>query len=140
MEREEIIKKYDNWNIKKQKIQLTERNLEEDEIYFREGDVWWCAIGLNIGDESFGKGEVFRRPILVLKKLSSNLCIALPMSSRQKIGTWFFNMNLNNKIECVMLHQIRTIDKKRFQFKMGELDRLTFYEIKEKLKALLELF
>lgn len=138
MEKETLIEKYDDWNIKKQNIQFFERELEE-EIYFKEGDVWWCAIGINIGDESFGKGEVFRRPVLIVKKLSSNLCVVLLMTSKQKFGTWFFNITLNNEIVCVMLYQIRTLDKKRFQLKIGELDISIFDLIKEKLKTLLEL-
>lgn len=32
-----------------------------------EGDVWWCAMGENIGVEINGKHEVFSRPVLVFK-------------------------------------------------------------------------
>jgi len=138
MEKEEYIEKYNQWNIKKQDIQFSERS-EEDEIYFKEGDIWWSAIGINVGDESLGKGEVFRRPVLVFKKLSSNLCIALPMTSKPKFGTWFFNIMFDNERVCVLLYQIRILDKKRFQLKIGELDISTFKQIKEKLKTLLEL-
>lgn len=28
-------------------------------IYFKEGVVWWCSVGLNIGEEEFGKGPTF---------------------------------------------------------------------------------
>lgn len=138
MEKEKFIEKYNDWNIKKQNIQFSKR-IYEDDIYFKEGDVWWCAIGVNIGDESFGKGEVFRRPVLVIKKLSSNLGMVLLMTSDQKFGTWFFNLELNNEIVCVMLYQIRTLDRKRFQIKIGEIDTATLKQIKEKLKTLLEL-
>ncbi len=35
---------------------------------FREGDVWWCAVGENVGIEINGKNQEFSRPVLVLKK------------------------------------------------------------------------
>ena len=66
MEDWEFIEKYNKWNIKKQNIHF----LDNRDIYFKEGDIWWCSIGLNIGDESYGKGRDFRRPILIFKKLS----------------------------------------------------------------------
>ena len=139
MEREEIIKKYNEWNLKKQKINFLERPLGE-EIYFKEGDVWWCSIGINVGSESFGKGKNFRRPVLVIKKLSADLCIALPITSKQKIGTWFEDVLLNEENRYVMLYQIRTLNKKRFTIKMGELGSNDFIKVKEKLKTLLEFF
>ncbi len=123
---------------KRKTFSFFERPWDEG-VYFKEGDVWWCALGINIGDESFGKGEIFRRPILILKKLSSDLCIGLPLTSKIKIGTWFIDIKLNNRIRSVMLYQIRVLDKKRFQFKIGELDIASFERVKEKLKTMLEL-
>lgn len=96
MENEYLIQRFDDWNIKKKNIQFFERSWDED-IYFKEGDIWWCSIGFNIGSESYGKGENFRRPVLVIKKLSSDLCIALPITSQCKLGTWFENIVLNNE-------------------------------------------
>lgn len=138
MENEDFIQKFDEWNIKKKNIQFFERPPGE-EIYFREGDVWWCSIGLNVGSESFGKGKNFRRPVLVIKKLSADLCIALPITSQQKIGTWFENITLNNENRYIMLYQIRVLNKKRFTIKIGDINYLDFKRVKEKLKTLLEL-
>jgi len=128
--------KFDDWNIKKQEIHFSERTKE---IYFKEGQIWWCSVGQNIGSESLGKGEYFMRPILIVKKLSSDLCVALPLTSRNKIGTWFEEITFNGDKICVLLYQIRTFNKKRFQRKMGELDQNDFMRVKEKLEALLEL-
>ena len=139
MEKEEIVQKYNEWNLKKQKINFSERPLDEL-IYFKEGDVWWCSIGMNVGSESFGKGKNFRRPVLVIKKLSADLCVALPITSQQKIGTWFEDVLLNGENRYVMLYQIRTLNKKRFTIKIGELEDNDFKKVKEKLKTLLEFF
>lgn len=133
---EEKIERYNSWNRKKQ-------SLEDDcrfaKIYFKPGDVWWCSIGLNLGSEALGKGPEFRRPVLVLKKLSSDLCVVLPLTSKSKSGTWFVDVTLHGETRWVMLYQIRTLHKKRFQRKMGQLDDMDFQRVKEKLETLLEL-
>lgn len=134
--KKDFIEKYNNWNIKKQDIQFSERT---EKMYFKEGDIWWCSLGLNIGSESFGKGENFRRPILIVKKLSGDLCITLPLTSKEKNGTWFIDITLQGEKKWAMLYQIRTLNKKRFTVKIGELDDTDFARVKEKLDALLEL-
>lgn len=131
-----IKENYDNWNVRKQNIQTSEKTKN---IYFKEGQLWWCSLGLNIGSESFGKGKNFRRPILIIKKLSSDLCIGLPITSKIKTGTWFVTVKLKSESKCIMLCQIRTLHKKRFQFKIGELNIKDFKTVKEKLENLLEL-
>ena len=127
---------YDDWNAKKKDIASSNRT---SEIYFREGDIWWCSIGLNVASETFGKGNDFRRPVLVIKKLSHNTCIAIPLTSKEKEGSWFAEITIQGERKKAMLYQIRMIHKKRFQRKICELDGKDFSYVKEKLKILLEL-
>ena len=136
---EEFRKKYNEWNIKKQNIHFKEVKIDEPEMYFKAGDIWWCSLGLNVGSESFGKGENFRRPVLIIKKLSADLCIALPLTSQEKIGTWFIDITFHGEKKWVMLYQIRTLNKKRFYLKISELDDADISKVKEKLETLLEL-
>lgn len=133
---EDKSQEYDNWNEKKKLIEQDERFKS---IYFRQGDIWWCSIGKNIGTESFGKGENFRRPILILKKLSAEMCIALPISTQKKEGSWFVEIVFQNEKRWVLLHQIRMVHVKRFQRHMGEIAPEDMFLVKEKLKILLEL-
>lgn len=133
---EDELEKYNKWNEKKKDIQ---KSTISQNIYFKEGDVWWSSIGLNIGTESFGKGEFFRRPIIILKKLSSELYIAVLLTSKFKQGTWFADITINNDSRCAMVYQIRTLHRKRLQHKIGHLDHDNFSKVKEKLEALLEL-
>jgi mRNA interferase MazF len=133
---DDLIEKFNKWNIKKQEINFSDRT---DNMYFKEGQIWWCSVGQNVGSESLGKGEYFMRPILIIKKLSSDLCIALPLTSKKKTGTWFEDITFEGERICALLYQIRTFNKKRFQRKMGELDQKDFLRVKEKLETLLEL-
>lgn len=127
---------FNNWNIKKQELHFTDT---KQKVYFKEGQVWWCSLGQNIGSEALGKGEHFRCPVLILKKLSKSTCIALPLSTQEKTGSWFTEITLQGEKRWVLLYQIKMIDKKRFQYKLGELDDTDFIQVKEKLEALLEL-
>jgi len=70
--------------------------------------------------------------------LSADLCIALPLTSKEKIGTWFIDITFQSENKWVMLYQIRTLNKKRFYLKMGELDDTDMRRVKEKLEVLLE--
>lgn len=38
--------------------------------YIKEGEVWWAAVGENIGVEINGKSQYFSRPVVIFKKLS----------------------------------------------------------------------
>ena len=89
---------YDLWN--DQKKVLAEGNRR---FLFKEGEIWWCSLGVNVGTESFGKGETFRRPILIIKKLSSESCIAVPLTSKEKKGTRFQEITLPEGKRWVML-------------------------------------
>lgn len=130
---DELNEKYDNWNSKKKEI----ANRKSD-IVFSEGDIWWCSVGINIGTEVFGKGENFRRPILVLRKLSHDACIGIPITSKEKIGTWFQEIKFNNQINWAMLYQIRMIHINRFQRRLAVIDYNSLLAVKEKLQQLLE--
>lgn len=37
---------------------------------FSEGQIWWAALGKNVGVEINGKNKDFSRPVVILKKLS----------------------------------------------------------------------
>jgi len=127
-------KDFDKWNEKKKQIENNIRNL-----LFKEWDIWRCSLWLNIKTESCWKWDDFRRPILVLKKLSSDSCIAIPLSTQMKEWTWFVSYTLHDVNYTALLHQIKMINKNRFQRKLWELDEKDFSEIKKRLKILLNL-
>ena len=60
---------FDNWNCFKK---LIHRKKPDNEFNFHQGDVWWTALGVNIGKEINGKNETFERPTLILKVINNN--------------------------------------------------------------------
>lgn len=88
-----MVKDFDNWNIKKQTIH-NEGSLPT----FKEREIWWCSLGVNIGCEQDGKGIESRRPILVIKKYNKNQLLALPLSSIIKEHHYRYNFENNGVI------------------------------------------
>lgn len=80
---------------------------------FKEGQIWWCSIGENVGGEISGKGEYFRRPVLIIRKLDRFSFIGLPITSQTKTGSWYFNLKVNNQDNSIIMSQIRYIDYRR---------------------------
>lgn len=77
-------KRFDEWNVVKSDLHArgTFRKI-------KEGDVWWCSIGENIGVEINGKQNFFLRPVLVLKKLSGFGFMGIPLTSQSHDGSWY---------------------------------------------------
>lgn len=127
-------KDFDNWNNQKKILDKTEQK-----FLFKQGEVWWCSVGVNIADESCGKGDIFSRPVLILKKLSGGSYIGIPLSTKRKAGSWFVDVNIHGEIVAALIYQIRMFSANRFQRRLTTLDIVDFTRVKEKLEALLEL-
>lgn len=129
-----MIKNFTKWNNEKKKIEQIDRD-----VLFKTGDVWRCSVGVNIQSESCGKGDNFRRPVLILKKLSRKIFIGIPLSSKNKKGTWFFDIEIEGIKRCALLYQLRMFHLNRLQRRIAILNLNDFDEIKRKLETLLEL-
>jgi mRNA-degrading endonuclease toxin of MazEF toxin-antitoxin module len=88
---------------------------------FKEGEIWWCSIGDNVGSEINGKDSQFVRPVLILKKFHAELFFGLPLSTQVKRGTWQVSILFKDKDQAVLLHQGRTLNSKRLQHYMGKI-------------------
>ena len=72
-------KDFDRWNSQKKGI-----NKEDERLYFREGEVWWAHLGVNVGYEIDGKRSDFSRPVLILKKFNQFSFLALPLTTNER--------------------------------------------------------
>ena len=99
---------------------------------FNEREVWWCHLGTNIGFEIDGKTTELTRPVLIIKKISHQIALILPLSTKAKIGSWFVPIIVNQKQAIVILSQSRTIDNKRLKTRMKTVPQKEFQEIKQK--------
>lgn len=129
------MKKYFSiWNSKKIKLENINKK-----FLFKERDIWWISVGVNIASESCGKGKDFCRPVIILKKLSKTSFIGLPLTTKKKKGSWFCSINMKNEERYVLLYQIRMFSTNRLQRHFGIVNYDDFIKIKKNLKNLLEI-
>ena len=126
-------KDFDKWTVVKKQCQDSLHRLQ-----FKERDVWWCKLGVNVGDEQDGKGDLFLRPVLVIKKFNKNVFVGLPLSTVIKDNNSFYHkFKFKGKDQSVIISQIKLIDSKRLSHKLGAIYQKDFEEIKEKSKHLI---
>lgn len=85
----------------------------------KEGEVWWCAVGENVGVEINGKSEAFSRPVLVMKKLSRFGFLGVPLTSQFHTGNWYTEFVFKNKRQFASIAQIRVFSVSRLYKKIG---------------------
>ena len=88
--------------------------------------MYWCSIGENVGDEENGKGKESTRPVLILKKFNKNIFWGIPMSSKIKDNKYYVKVMLKDNIRSVMISQLRLLDTKRLDIKIGYISKSDF--------------
>ncbi len=113
------------------KERVDDREVSKD-LYIHVGEVWWVSLGKNIGFEQDGKSELFTRPIVVIKVLSRHTFLIAPLTtSKQEHGFRVSVSDFGGKPSKAIVSQIRVIDIKRFQKKIGKVDTKSLKEIKK---------
>jgi len=126
-------KDFNKWNDRKIKIDVSSNTK-----IFKEREIWWCSIGINVGHEENGKGETFTRPILIIKKFNKRLFWGIPLSTQTKDSIHYHKFTFNNKNQCAMLTQLRLWDSTRLNNRMGQLGKKEFQSIRNDLKSYLQ--
>jgi mRNA interferase MazF len=128
---------FDKWNQIKKNVQEDEKNR-----LFKQRDIFFITMGQNIGFEQNGKGENFVRPIVILKKITNQMFIGIPLSSQIKDGDWFFKFEFNIKdkisLNIAILPQIRMFSSKRLLNKIGVMKIEDFEKMKDKIKKFID--
>jgi mRNA-degrading endonuclease toxin of MazEF toxin-antitoxin module len=117
-------KDFAGWSVVKARLDSLE-SLQ----YFREREVWWVAIGHNVGSEECGKGAKFARPVLVLRKLSRFGFYGVSLSSKRKIGRYRIPVRVGEIDGDVLLDHVRELDVRRLLIKISSLGETEHREI-----------
>ena len=113
-----IIKRFLEWIGLKEKLHMA----KYEPPFFKDGEIWWCAVGENMGVEVNGKGVMFSRPVYVYKKLSREGFLGIPLSTSKKEGTWYVEVKFKEKISVLNLAQVRVYSTSRMYEKMGTVE------------------
>lgn len=125
-------KDFDSWCVRKKEINEVQPN------FYKEREIRWCSLGINIGSEQDGTSKSYRRPVLVIKGFSRNVCLILPLTTSISKNPYYFPIGkIEGKESSVILSQIRLIDTKRLHDSLGYVNKLKFEEIKKAFKKLI---
>jgi mRNA interferase MazF len=131
------IKDFHGWN----KLKESLNNRQNTSVpAIREREIWWCSIGVNIGDEEDGKNSLYNRPVLIVKKFNSRIFWGVPLTTQIKQEAYYFQIDFKEKKSCAMLSHLRLYDTKRLlshKSKIGKLSPAQFDAVKTALKKLL---
>jgi mRNA interferase MazF len=122
-----FVKRFLEWIGIKQKLDAHDYNPP----LVSESDLWWCAIGENVGIETSGKGRNFTRPIIVIKKFGRLAFFGIPTTTKRREGTWYVQFTHKGIEETALLSQARMFSYKRLDRKMGELDDTDLRNVRE---------
>ncbi|MBI2120084.1 MAG: type II toxin-antitoxin system PemK/MazF family toxin [Parcubacteria group bacterium] len=126
-------KNFDEWNTKKKLTHAINKR-----PFFHEREIWYCALGVNIGFEQDGKGKDFLRPVIIIKKFNGAVFFGIPLTHTKKKKPFYFSFSFGAHKESVaVLSQLRLIDSGRLSHKIGEISKEDFVPLIQKLKALL---
>ncbi len=124
-----MIKDFDSWNILKKDID------NRKVIYVSEREIWFCSMGINVGSEQDGKHELFERPVLVIKKVTNNTFIGVPLTSNKKKGSWY--VEIQSTDSSAIISQVRLFDTRRLARKITVISVEEFNKIRNALKDFL---
>lgn len=122
-----FLKRFAEWFTRKQKL----HSQSHKPPLVSERDLWWVGFGENVGQEMNGKGNKFARPAVVLKKLAHGFYLVAPTTTKKHDGTWYVHIQHAGVDEYVCLHQIRTVDYRRLDRKIGQIDPADFFRVRE---------
>ena len=111
-----IYKDYKEWMCRKSEVHNQGKG-----HYVNEGDVVWVAVGENVGVEIDGKSEKYSRPVVVLRKHSSNCFTGIPLTTKKHNGDWYVYFTFQGREEVAVLIQARLFDTARVYSRIGKL-------------------
>jgi mRNA interferase MazF len=136
-----IGQRFDEWNTVKKHLHTR----IQKSFYIKEREIWFTKMGENIGFEENGKLQ-FNRPVLVVKKVG-NLFFTVALTTKGKTHNRFYYLlksivfhdgyGKRSRQSWLILSQVKVMDKKRFEEKIGLVSNAEFEDIKEKLTTLL---
>jgi mRNA interferase MazF len=126
-------KDFDKWNKFKKEIDDS-----KVDFYVQTRQIWWCSLGVNIGSEQNGHGESFERPVIIIRKYTSDTFLCIPLTTKEKSGNYYYKIgdSLEN-ISYAILSQAKVLDRKRLRRLVGMIPHKEFHIIVEKYKDLI---
>jgi len=130
-------KDFQKWHNKKSHIDGIKKR-----PFFHEREIWHCHLGVNVGFEQDGKGENYLRPVIIFRKFNDKVFWAIPLTKsdkkiNEKAEKYYFHFSFSADIKSIaILSQIRLVDARRLNNKIGEISKPGYKALIEKLMVL----
>lgn len=136
-------KDFDAWNVHKQQL-----DGKQVRFSFRERELWWCSLGLNVGFEQDGTGTEFDRPVLIVRKFNRGMFWGAALTSRdpnpsKPAARYFVPVHYDDQAadtnSYVIISQLRVLSAKRLIRREGRLGDDQFTRVVSAIRELLPL-
>lgn len=129
------VKPFNKWNKQKLKIDTHEM---ECSLYVKEREIWWISVGVNVGAEIDGKNELCERPVLIFREVGREQFYGLPLTSKEKSGSFYRLFHYGNSAGDICLSQLRVFSSKRLVRKIDVVNEEEFIGIQNTLANFLK--
>ena len=107
----------------------------------KKGEIWVVTIPVTDGHEQHGT-----RPVIVLGDTPSSVVVGIPCTTNMRALRFPYTVSITasehnglTQDSIALVLQIRAIDKKRLQQKVGEVEQEVLQKIEGELRRLLQL-
>lgn len=117
-----MTKDFDRWSAIKQKL-----DSGTPRPFYHAREIWWCAVGVNVGNELDGTGQHHDRPVLVIRPFNAETFFGVALIGHARAGRFYFPLGMIDGRDVVAnLSQARLYDSKRLIRKIATLDHDRF--------------
>ena len=122
-------KNFDRWNGRKKRI-----DAGANRPFYHPREIWWCSVGVNVGNELDGTGKQHDRPVLVIRPFNAETFFGICLVGHARSGRYYFSIGQVLDREAVAnLSQARLFDTKRLVRKIGTIEEDTFRQLSKAL-------
>jgi mRNA interferase MazF len=123
------MKDFDAWNASKKKI-----HGDTKRPFYHAREIWWCALGVNVGNELDGTGKQHDRPVVIVRPFNAETFFGVALIGHPRTGRYYFPLGkVGDRDAMVNLSQARLFDTKRLVRKIGTMDEQTFRNLSKAL-------
>ena len=128
-----MYKDFDSWNIKKKDVDARETG-----PFFKESEVWWCSLGVNVGFEQDGNGFDYDRPVVIVRAFSRSVCLVVPLTTSTKENQYHVSVGvIDEKNASAIISQIRLVDTRRLINRIAVIDDEIFEIIRKAIRGII---
>jgi len=122
-------KDFDRWNRSKKNMHAA-----GERPFYHSREIWWSAVGVNVGNELDGTGKQHDRPVLIIRPFNAETFFGIALIGHPRTGRYYFPLGkIEDRDAVANLSQVRLFDTKRLIRKIGTLDERTFRELAKAL-------